>query len=289
VQRAAIQIGSVLDLPSPGSFIDKDISTQPMGNTFVVFKSSFTQLNDELTNSTIPGLREIVIQISKYLPKFELFQKQTISELRRLFHQYETDLEQTVKWKRQMVNPNQFATSMFEFGERSHQICSKLCEGIRNSEQLTMQELKKAEDFQREIVNKEDGIVTRTTELIYAALRFAELPEMQKRGIATEISVWGMSAQISGSFLELKSFIGAPKLVPGDFAPKVWAERKEILPFYARVWSDCQGAGEVLAVKRKELVQVLDAPDSPYWLCMRASGERGYVHTAVLEPVDFLY
>jgi hypothetical protein len=122
--------------------------------------------------------------------------------------------------------------------------------------------------------------------VLYAVLPFADPPPVQKRAITAEDSIWAISAEISGLFLELRSFIGATRALPAECAPRNWLEGKEMQPFYARVWADCEGAGEVLAVKRKEIVRVLAAPASPYWHCERASGEQGYVHTAVLEPVD---
>jgi hypothetical protein len=284
VQKTAVQLASALDLPSPGSFADADIAKQPMGNTFFVIKNTFTRLNDELTNTTIPALRDKLNQIAKVVPKFDLFQKSTVAELRRLLQQYETELDQVVKWKRQMTSADQFRESMFEYGHRSHQICLKLCEGVRTAELATVQELKKTEEFQRSLVDHENAIVGAATELLYATLPIMEPPAPQSRTLPIESSVCQVSAQVSGLFLELRSFIGVPRLVRGDFAPKLWGEEKD--PFYARVWADCQGAGEVIAVKRKELVKVLSAPNSPYWLCERTSGERGYVFTAVLEPVE---
>jgi hypothetical protein len=285
-QKISSQLSPVLDLPGPGSFSDSDIAKQPMGNTFFVVKNAYARLTDELTNSTLPGLRDKLVQISKLLPKWDTFQRGQISDIRRLVQQYETEFDQILRWKRQMTRTAQFAESTFEFGQKSHIVCAKLFEGLKSAEVAAVQELKKTEDFQRALVAQEDLLIGSATEVLYAALPFAEAPPVQKRAIAADESIWAIGAELSEIFLELRSFIGASRVLPGEFAPRVWVEEREMQPFYARVWADCEGAGEVLAVKRKEIVQVLAGRNSPYWLCQIATGEQGYVLAAVLEPVD---
>jgi hypothetical protein len=286
IQKAAAQLATALDLAGPGSFSDADIAKQPMGNTFFVVKNSYARLGDELANSTLPGLRDKLVQISKLFPKWDAFQKAQMADLRRLLQQYETEFEQILRWKRQMTTASQFCEATFEFGTKGHIVCVKLFEGMKSAEQATMQELKKTEDFQRALVAQEDLLIGGATEVLYAALPFAEPPPVQKRPIATEDSIWAIGAELSGLFLEMRSFIGANRVLQGEFAPKSWAEEREMQPFYARIWADCEGAGEVLAVRRKEIVQVLAARNSPYWRCQRASGEQGFVLAAVLEPLD---
>jgi hypothetical protein len=286
LQKVASQLAPVLDLPSPASFSDSDIAKQPMGNTFFVVKNAYARLADELANSTLPGLRDKLVQISKLFPKWDTFQKAQIAELRRLFQQYDTEFDQILRWKRQMTRPAQFAESTFEFGQKSHIVCARLFEGLKSAETAAAQELKKTEDFQRALVAQEDLLIGSATEVLYAVLPFAEPPPVQKRTIASEDSIWAISAEVSSLFLEMRSFIGTPRALPGEFAPHVWAEERDMQPFYARVWADCEGAGEVLAVTRKEIVQVLAAPNSPYWQCQKGSGDQGYVLAAVLEPLD---
>jgi hypothetical protein len=286
IQRIAAQLAPVLDLPSPGSFSDSDIAKQPMGNTFFVVKNASARLTDELANSTLPGLRDKLVQISKRMPKWDTFQKGQIGDLRHLLQQYDTEFDQILRWKRQMTRATQYAESTFEFGQKCHIVVAKLFEGVKSAEIATIQELKKTEDFQRALVAQEDLLIGSATEVIYAAMPFAEPPPVQKRTIAHEDSIWAIGAELSGIFLEVRSFIGTTRVLPGEFAPKIWVEEREMQPFYARVWADCEGAGEVLAVTRKEIVQVLSAPNSPYWRCQKVSGDQGYVLAAVLEPVD---
>jgi hypothetical protein len=286
IQKLAAQLASGLEVPGPGSFTDSDIARQPMGNTFFVVKNACARLSDELANTTLPGLRDKLVQLTKLFPKWDSFQKAQMADLRRLLQQYDGEFEQILRWKRQMTKAAQYAESTFEFGQKSHISCAKLFEGFKSAEQTALQELKKNEDLQRALVAQEDQLIGGATEVLYAALPFAEPPPVQRRAIAPEDSIWAIGAELAGLFLELRSFIGTARVLPGEFAPKSWTEERDMQPFYARVWADCEGAGEVLEVKRKEIVQVLAAPNSPYWRCQRASGEQGYVHAAVLEPVD---
>jgi hypothetical protein len=115
---------------------------------------------------------------------------------------------------------------------------------------------------------------------------FAEAPPPEKRVIPPHESIWYIIPQISGLFLELKSFIGMPHSEPNELVPKMWQEENEIQPFFARVWADCDGDSEALPVKRRETIQVLQAPNTPYWFCQKLSGEKGFVLSAVLEPVE---
>jgi hypothetical protein len=115
---------------------------------------------------------------------------------------------------------------------------------------------------------------------------FAEAPPPQKRILSNEEAIWVVRPQIMARFFELKSFVRTPRTLIHELVPKLWHNEQGRQPFFARVWVDCLGNEENLSVKKKETVRVLETPNTPYWFCQKISGEKGFVPSAVLEPVE---
>jgi hypothetical protein len=287
MQRALAQIAQALDLPGPGSFTDSDISKQPMGNVFISLRNLFSRVSDELTNSTLPNLREKQVLLQKTVTRVDGFQRSLIGDLRRYVQQYETENDQIVKWKRQMTTTKDFVQSMADFGQRSHANCQRFYEAVAAAEQTAVQELKRAEDFQKLLISQEDGVVGGVSEMLINGLALPG-PErtMPRRVISPDESVWAINAQIASLLLELKSFVGSPRSFSNEFAPKIWEDEAAIQPFFARVWDSRRGGGDELHVQKRELVQVMRAPNALFWFVKKISGEEGYVPAAILEPVD---
>jgi adenine-specific DNA methylase len=143
LQKNAEQITSALDIPSPGSFLDTDISQQPMGRIFIVIRDLYEQMGSEFTKQTIPSLHEAIDQVGKTSSSFGAFQKGVTDDLRRLVKQYEAETDQLLKWKRQMTTVSVFSESMFEFGQKSHVITNRFLEHLSSTERETMEELTK--------------------------------------------------------------------------------------------------------------------------------------------------
>jgi hypothetical protein len=258
-----------------------------MGNAFVVVRGVFSRVSSELAISTLPNLREKLVLVQKAAVRIDMFQKALIGDLRRCVQQSEADSEQIVKWKRQLATTEDFVASMAEFGQRSHASCQHLYETVAAAERAAAQELKRAEDFQKLLITQEDGVIGQVSEALINGLALPG-PErtMPRRVISPDESVWLINAQIASLFLEMKSFVGSPRSFANEFAPKIWEDEVGIQPFFARVWDNRQGGGDELRVMKREMVQVVRAPNAVFWFVKKMSGEEGYVPAAILEPVD---
>jgi hypothetical protein len=258
-----------------------------MGNTFISLRNFFSRVSDKLTNSTLPNLREKQVLLQKTAARVDGFQRSLIGDLRRYVQQYETENDQIVRWKRQMTTTKDFVQSMDDFGQRSHANCQRFYEAVAAAEQTAVQELKRAEDFQKLLISQEDGVVGGVSEMLINGLALPG-PErtMPRRVLSPDESVWAINAQIASLLLELKSFVGSPRSFSNEFAPKIWEDEAAIRPFFARVWDSRRGGGDELHVQKRELVQVMRAPNALFWFVKKISGEEGYVPAAILEPVD---
>jgi hypothetical protein len=113
---------------------------------------------------------------------------------------------------------------------------------------------------------------------------FAEAPPPQRRVVPDQDAIWVVKIRVLDLFFQLKSFIGVRRALGHELVPKLWSD--ESPRFSARVWMDWQADGEGLTVKKKETVQVLLASNTPYWFCPKRSGEKGFVLSSVLEPIE---
>jgi hypothetical protein len=209
-----------------------------------------------------------------------------IAELRRMVQQYEQENDQTLKWRRQMPTLSSLFETMFQFGQKSHLIWSKLFDGIIASESETIQQLRELEDFQRVLLAQEDSIIFSTTSIIHSAFPMGEDPPPQKRVLASEDSVWQVTPQITALFFEMRSFVGASQVVPIEMVPKQPHEGEETPVLFARVWANWSADGDALTVKKRETVQILQTPATPYWPCQNVLGEKGYLPVTILEIVE---
>jgi hypothetical protein len=114
-QKHAAQICSALDLAPPGSFLDPEISQQPVGHIFLMLRQLYGAMNPLLTKTTIPEFREIIESVNKRRVEFDNFQKEKMAELRKTVQQYRDDTDKELKKRHDMTTVKEFDKSMREF------------------------------------------------------------------------------------------------------------------------------------------------------------------------------
>jgi hypothetical protein len=287
VFKNALQIAAVLDLASPGSFLDPDIADQPMGFAFLTIRHLYSELETEVTDQTLPSLRDCHGMITKVCQRYDNYQRCAIADLRRLVQQYESESDQLIRDKRQLASLPSFADSMLDHGEKCHTIGAKLLSGFAAIEKRTIEELRTCDDDRRVVFAQEDSIIFSATNVIYSALPIGEAPPPQKRLGGTQEVLSVFISQAKSIFFELRSFVGNTSVLSLELVPKLWNEGGEgTVPFYARVWGDWKGGFEGLAVTKRETVQVLQVTQTPFWVCKNLSGQTGLVPSALLEAVE---
>jgi hypothetical protein len=258
-----------------------------MGFTFLTIRHLYSELEAEITDQTLPSLRDCNGMISKVFQRYDTFQKAAIADLRRLVQQYESESDQLIRDKRQVATLPGFVDAMLDHGQKSHGIASKLLGGFAAIEKRTIEELQTCEDDRRVVFAQEDSIIFSATNVIYSALPIGEVPPPQKRLGGTQELLSVFIAQVRSIFFELRTFVGSTSVLSVELVPKIWCEPGEgSSPFYARVWRDWGGESEGLTVTKRETVQVLQVSDTPYWVCKNLSGKTGFVPSSILEAVE---